>query len=293
MIDVSEVLAEHGHATRPFRAAGVRSALLEQGPAGGIPVLCVHGVPASSFLYRKVIPELAARGLRGLAFDLPGLGLAERPADFDYSWSGLGKFAADAVRELGLERFHLVVHDIGGPVGFELAAREPARVASLTLLNTIVDVAGFRRPWVMEPFARRGIGPLWLDGMPSRLFVSIMRRIGVWRQDAVTDAELAAYVPLLRGDDRGRAFLRVMRGFEPTPANQRRYREVVGAPDRPTQVLWGAHDPALPEATHGRAAAEAAGVRLRRLDGRHFLQEDNAGPIADAVAALARSSTRH
>lgn len=51
----------------------------------GPPVVCLHGVPASSFLYRKVVPELAARGLRGLAFDLPGLGLAERPQDFDYS----------------------------------------------------------------------------------------------------------------------------------------------------------------------------------------------------------------
>jgi pimeloyl-ACP methyl ester carboxylesterase len=36
------------------------------------PVVCLHGVPASSFLYRKLIVELAARGLRGIAFDLPG-----------------------------------------------------------------------------------------------------------------------------------------------------------------------------------------------------------------------------
>ena len=42
--------------------------------------MCLHGVPASCFLYRKVLRELAARGLRGIAFDLPGLGLADRPA---------------------------------------------------------------------------------------------------------------------------------------------------------------------------------------------------------------------
>jgi pimeloyl-ACP methyl ester carboxylesterase len=47
-----------------------------------------------------------------------------------------------------------VVHDIGGPVGFEVAAALPERVASLTVLNTIVEVGTFKRPWSMEPFAR-------------------------------------------------------------------------------------------------------------------------------------------
>ncbi|MGE5292217.1 MAG: alpha/beta fold hydrolase, partial [Micromonosporaceae bacterium] len=62
---------------------------------------------------------------RGVAFDLPGFGLAERPPGYDYSWTSLGRFCAAAVDELGLGRFHLVVHDIGGPVGFELATAMP------------------------------------------------------------------------------------------------------------------------------------------------------------------------
>jgi haloalkane dehalogenase len=90
--------------------------VLDQGEA--VPVVCLHGVPASSFLYRKVLPELAARGLRGIAFDLPGVGLAARPEGFDYSWTGLGRFCIAAVGALELDRFHLMVHDIGGPVGF-------------------------------------------------------------------------------------------------------------------------------------------------------------------------------
>ena len=104
-------------------------------------------MPASSFLYRKLLAELAARGMRGVAFDLPGLGLADRPRDFDYTWTGLGTFARGAVDALCLDRFHLVVHDLGGPVGFELAAAIPDRVGSITVLNTIVDADTFRRPW--------------------------------------------------------------------------------------------------------------------------------------------------
>jgi pimeloyl-ACP methyl ester carboxylesterase len=64
-----------------------------------------------------------------MSFDLPGLGLADRPVDFEFSFAGLGRFAEAAVDALGLERFHLEVHDAGGPVGFELAASAPNECA--------------------------------------------------------------------------------------------------------------------------------------------------------------------
>jgi alpha-beta hydrolase superfamily lysophospholipase len=51
-------------------------------------------------LYRKVIDELAKRNMRGIRWDLPGFGLADRPKDYDYSWTGLGRFAAAAVEAL-------------------------------------------------------------------------------------------------------------------------------------------------------------------------------------------------
>lgn len=147
---VDEVVAAHRAAGREFTAGGVRSFVLDQGSSDTEPVVCLHGVPASSFVYRAVLSELARRGLRGIAFDLPGLGLAARPDDFDYSWTGLGGWATSALDVLGLDRVHLVVHDIGGPVGFEIAAAAPDRVRSILLLNTIVAVDTFRRPWVVE-----------------------------------------------------------------------------------------------------------------------------------------------
>ena len=147
--DARAAIGAHRAQGRDFLAAGVRSFAREEGD--GETVLCIHGIPASSFLYRKVLPVLAAHDLRGVAFDLPGLGLAERPAAFDYTWTGLGAWSAAAVDALGLERFHLVVHDFGGPVGFELCAGMPERVRSLTILNTSVDVEHFHRPWALEP----------------------------------------------------------------------------------------------------------------------------------------------
>jgi pimeloyl-ACP methyl ester carboxylesterase len=288
--EVDAVVAAHEGAVRRFTAGGIGSALLDRGPADAPAVVCVHGVPTSSYLYRKVVDELAARGLRGLAFDLPGLGLADRPEDYDYTWTGLGRFAAQAVDALGLDEFHLVVHDVGGPVGFELAAAMPDRVRSLTVLDTMVAVEHFTRPAVMEPFAHRGVGELWLGSMRPWMFPSLMRAIGVAKQDQVSDAELAAYIPLLRGDDGGRAFLKIMRGFQRTKEKGRLYRSVVGDERRPRQVIWGRRDPALRVGRLGKEVARLAGVELQTVNGKHFLQEDNAPAIADAVAQLVRSA---
>ncbi len=284
---VDQVLAAHRAAGREFAADGVQSFVLEQGLSDAEPVVCLHGVPASSFVYRAVLPELARHGLRGIAFDLPGLGLAARPEDFDYSWTGLGRWALSALDALGLDRVHLVVHDIGGPVGFEIAAAAPDRVRSLLLLNTIVAVDTFRRPWVMEPFAHGGLGQAWLTtaGVPV-VFRTLMRTIG-FGPDVPTDV-VDTHLRLLLGDDNGRAFLRIMRSFERTVEKRRQYEAVVGSGARPLGLLWGSKDTALPLRTYGVQARLAARLDdIPTVPGKHFLQEDFPAEIAAAAAALA------
>lgn len=282
----ADLVAAHERRGRRFTAAGVSSFVLDEG--AGPAVLCMHGVPASSFLYRKLVTELAGRGMRGIAFDLPGLGLAERPADFDYSWTGLGRFSVAAVDALGLDRFHLVVHDVGGPVGFELAAAVPERILSLTVLDTLVEVDTFKRPWSMEPFARRGVGEIYLRSLSKPLFRQLMRMQGVSDMSKVSKDELDAYVDLLRRGDGGAAFLKIMRGFERTRAKRDRYVGALRHGGYPVQVIWGENDPALTLAVHGEAARRAAGVEtIHRLPGKHFLQEDQAPAIADLIAAIA------
>lgn len=282
----AEVLRVHETSGHRFPAGGVRSFVREEG--SGQAVVCVHGVPTSSFLYRRVLAELARRRLRGVAFDLPGLGLADRPPDYDYTWSGLGGFCAAAVDALGLERFHLVVHDIGGPVALEFAAAAPERIRSLTLLNTMVEVDRFRRPWFMQPYAIRGVGEVVNAAMRKPVFRELFYRVGIRNRAAVPAEEVDAHFDLLKGADGGRAFLRIMRGFELTPAKARLYTGALGAAPYPIQVVWGDDDPVLRLARYGEEARRAAGVEdIHRLRARHFLQEDCAADVAERVATLA------
>ena len=288
-MDSAQVIEEHERSGRYFTVGGrVESFVLDYG--SGEPVVCLHGVPASSFLYRKVIRELAGRGLRGFAFDLPGLGLAARPVDFDYTWTSLGRFALAAVDELGLDRFHLVVHDIGGPVGFEVAAAVPERVKSLTVLNSPVEVDRFRRPWVMEPFAHRGVGRIYLRLLKKPVFRWLMGYQGVADRSKITNAEVDAYLDLLRRDDGGRAFLKIMRGFELTRAKRDLYVGVLRSMRYPVRIVWGEADPALKVTVRGEQARKAAGLdTIHRLPGKHFLQEDQAPALADEILAATRS----
>jgi haloalkane dehalogenase len=286
---VAEVVREHREAGRLFEADGVRSFALDSG--SGDAVVLVHGVPSSSFLYRKVVPLLAERGLRAVAFDFPGLGLAERPERFDYSWSGLARWMGPALEALGVARCHLVIHDIGGPIGLEWALGDRERVVTLTLLNTLLNVATFRRPWSMRPFATRGVGELWLKSLNAFTMRQILRLQAIADRSAVSPEELSAYYELLVREDGGRAFLKIMRGFELTGEKEALFRD--GAADRPwpAQVVWGERDPAI-GVKERHFAQRIFGIEQPiLLPAKHLPQEDHAPAVAQAVAELAGSAT--
>jgi haloalkane dehalogenase len=282
--ETARAIANHEQAGRNFEAGGVASFARDEG--AGEAVVLVHGVPSSSFMYRKLAPLVAQRGLRAVAFDFPGLGLAERPEEFDYSWSGLARWMGAALDALGVERCHLVVHDIGGPVGFEWAIRHPRRVLSLTALNTMANVDGFRRPWSMHPFSVRGLGEAWLRSLNRWAFSELFYRQGIGDRSAVRRPEVFAYYELLRRGDGGRAFLRIMRGFELTREKEDFFRGGLAGRGYPAQVMWGTDDPAL-GLEHMRGVAAMLSVTPVELAAKHFLAEDRAPQLADAVARLA------
>ncbi|HYU61131.1 MAG TPA: alpha/beta fold hydrolase [Solirubrobacterales bacterium] len=280
-----EVVEAHRSAGRRFDVGGVGSFALDRG--SGPAVVLFHGVPSSSFLYRKVIPPLADAGLRAVAFDFPGLGLADRPDEFDYSWSGLARFAGEAIDALGIERCHLVVHDIGGPIGCEWAIHNQERVLSLTALNTLLDVGTFHRPWSMRPFAIRGIGEIYLRSMTRLAFSKLFYLQGVKDRSATPRPEAYAYYDLLKREDGGRAFLRIMRGFELTAGKESFFRDGFAERPYPARVVWGSEDPALGE---GRRLAVQEILRAHDpmlLPAKHFLCEDQAPAVANAIAGLA------
>ena len=128
--------------------------------ARGEPILFVHGTPTWSFEYRHLIRALSASH-RCIAPDHLGFGLSQRPADFDYRPESHAQVLAQFVDRLGLDRFTLVVHDYGGPIGLPLALDRPDRVRRLVVLNSWM--------WSIAGDPRMARGARMLGGRLGRL----------------------------------------------------------------------------------------------------------------------------
>jgi pimeloyl-ACP methyl ester carboxylesterase len=284
----AQVIAEHEAAGKYITVDGVRTFVLSQGR--GEAVLCIHGVPTSSFLYRKVLASLSKKGYKGVSIDLPGLGLSERPKDFNYSFSNFADFLYKAVSALKLKKFHLVVHDVGGPIGFALAAAHPQKILSLTILNTWIDVVNFKKPTVMRPFEKKVIGEAELKMITHLTWPVMFKNMGVEKSSGIPAAEINAYVDLLKREDGGRAFLKIMRNFDHSEAFRDLCYKAVQQVPYPVQAIWGGKDPALTTETYGEEIKKVAGLKeIHTLSSRHFLQEEVWLAIADKIVEQAQS----
>ena len=109
----------------------------------GTPVVLLHQTPRSWDEYRDVLPLLAARGHRAIAFNTPGFGgSAPLPGGASIiRWSATLHAALD---ELGIERAAFVGHHTGGVIAVELAAQRPGRVSALVLSSTPLTDAAYR-----------------------------------------------------------------------------------------------------------------------------------------------------
>ncbi|MBW2381939.1 MAG: alpha/beta fold hydrolase [Deltaproteobacteria bacterium] len=215
----------------------------------GEPVLLLHGVPSSSFLFRKMLPELAARGLRAVSFDFPGVGLSDKPKGIDYDWHALAKWVGRVVDTLALPPVHLVLHDIAGPIGAEWAIQNPVKVRSITVTNTLLDVAHFTPPFPMWTFRLPAMRHVAFSTMNVPTMLKLFRYSGVKNPEAIDEDVVASYIYLLKNNGGHHSFLKIMQGFDLTEHHRDWLRD-----DRDSEVAAALHQAGVPVASraHGR-----------------------------------------
>ena len=117
---------------------GLRMHYLDEGPQDAtITWLCLHGNPAWSYLYRKMLPHFLAAGHRVVAPDLPGFGKSDKPkkaSAHQFEWHR--QVLLEFVERLNLRNIHLVVQDWGGILGLTLPMAAPERYSHLLVMNT-------------------------------------------------------------------------------------------------------------------------------------------------------------
>jgi haloalkane dehalogenase len=259
---------------------GLRMHYVDAG--SGAPVLLLHGEPTWSFLYRKLIPPLAAAGLRCVAPDYYGFGRSDKPTDRE--WYSYDSHAVSIIRfadELDLQDATLVVQDWGGPIGFRLAVERPERVARLVVLNTGIGVRAPNEEWLrFRDFMRR---------VDTEIVVGQLMRISLVQpadDDVIAGYDAPFPVPESRvGVVMFPELVATSSGHPSAPA-MIATREALRTWEKPALVLFSDSDPIF-----SRRAAEVMAELLPRAEladpvegAGHFLQEDRGEAIAARVA---------
>ena len=263
----------------PSRRVAVDGGEMFSIDAGGGPaVVLVHGSPVFSLEFRATISRLLPN-FRVLAPDLLSFGQSWGPpqgADFTQQAHALRSFL-DAIE---LDRFHLVGHDWGGAIGLAAAARRPAQVDRLVLLNTSVRV-DFRPPLYWRPLTAPGLGEaalvganLFSHGLPLFLRAARGDRVLRTRYQRPLE-ELATRRTILK--------LERLEGYvAECQLIQRALPEIVG----PKLIIWGTPEPYFRrEGPRLRALLPTA--HFSSLPGAgHFAAEDAPDRVAEEIRAF-------
>ena len=115
----------------------LRMHYLDEGPPDGEIILCLHGQPTWSFLYRHMVPILNAAGYRVIAPDFIGFGRSDKPLQrSDYTYANHVSWLASLVDQLGLRNITLVCQDWGGLIGLRVIAENEDRFSRVAIANT-------------------------------------------------------------------------------------------------------------------------------------------------------------
>ena len=261
----------------------------EAGDPNDRTVVLLHGAPASSFMFRGLIPLLADRW-HVIAPDLLGFGLSDSPTvdEFDYSFETLADVTELLLAQLRVDEFAMYVQDYGAPVGWRLALRRPDRVSAIISQNGNAYTEGFV-PSFWNPLWTYIDTPDADTEAPIRAALTLDRirwqyLHGVADPSAVDPEAWVHDFHALERPGNLDVQLRLLRDY---PSNVELYPAVhdyFRHSRAPLTAIWGRHDEIFAAAGAQAFACDLPDAEIHLLDGGHFLLESQ----LDAVAGYVR-----
>ncbi|MCV7007075.1 haloalkane dehalogenase [Mycobacterium gordonae] len=274
-------LPGYGFAPNYSEVDGLRMHYLDEGPRDGTPVVCFHGEPSWAYLYRKMLPPLAAAGLRVIVPDFVGFGRSDKPTDRRwYTFDRHSELIGAVLNGLDLNGATVVVQDWGGPIGLRWATENADRVDALMIMNTGLFTGHVSKGFMAwRNFAEKN------PDLP----------VGFVIQSATTtplsDDVVAAYeapFPTVESKAGAAQFPLLVPITEDAPGVDR--MRAIGAElahwNKPALVAFSDSDPVFPYPKAGQLFCDlipTAGEQVRIEGAAHFVQEDRGEQLADVL----------
>jgi pimeloyl-ACP methyl ester carboxylesterase len=248
------------------------TALYAEETGRGPPVLLLHGLGASTFTWRHIVPALA-RTHRVIALDLKGFGRSDKPSSTRYTAADQAALVAAFIRERGLDGVTLIGHSFGGTVALRSALllnREPGRIARLVVIDAPAlqqnfgDAAGLvKAPGV--PYAAMTMAP---PELMARLLLRAVSAPG----RTVPEGDIRGYAAPYYDPGSRHAFIATAQAI--LDANTRRLGARYRTIRQPTLLVWCRRDRIVPLATGRRLLRRLPNARLDVLKGCNHLPQD-------------------
>jgi haloalkane dehalogenase len=277
--------APHYSTIRDADGTEMRLHYIDEGPRDAAPVLMLHGEPSWSFLYRKMIAGLTAKGHRAVAPDLIGFGKSDKPSEQgDYTFERHVTWMSDWLVARDLKNITLFCQDWGGLIGLRLVAAFPERFARVVVANTGLPVG----TGMTEGFKQ------WLNFSQSVPELPIGEIVAMGTKKGLSDAVKAAYVAPFP-DETYKAGARRFPALVPVTPEQASVAEnkaawaVLSRFSKPVLTLFGDSDAVTKggERVFQERVPGAKGQAHTIIkDAGHFLQEDTPEELVERIHAF-------
>jgi haloalkane dehalogenase len=266
---------------------GLRMHYVDESPLGGQSgktILCFHGEPTWSFLYRKMAAAFLEAGHRVVLPDLAGFGRSDKPTDFGwYSYDRHCEQVDGLLAGLDLADTVVVVQDWGGPIGLRWAVENAERVGGLVIMNTGLFSGRVSKGFMAwREFAEKNpdlpVGIVAQGGTATELPAEVVAAYEAPFPNPESKAGAATF-PLLVPIDEG----------NPAAAKMGEVAAELRSWDKPCLVAFSDSDPVFPFPKAGEMFTEAiptAGEQVKIEGAAHFLQEDRGEKIAEEVLSF-------
>jgi pimeloyl-ACP methyl ester carboxylesterase len=273
---------------RTIEVQGHNMFFREAGDADAPTVVLLHGFPASSAMFRDLVPMLADR-YHVIAPDHLGFGLSDAPTvdDFDYSFDHLADVTEAFLDQIGVERFAVYVQDYGAPIAWRLFTRSPERITAIVSQNGNAYEEGFVDSF-WAPLWRWAADGNTADGdvVRSTLTEDLVR----WQYThGLADPSVVDPDTWLRDT------ARINRPGQPAvqlalyadyPGNRDLYpvlQETFRRHPVPLLAIWGQNDEIFGPDGARAFARDLPEARIELLDGGHFLLESHLTEVAASM----------